>query len=563
MIHEVQSYDTNKLLGISRAFSHFLALSNQAENHHRIRKTKERLMHAEFGLSPKIDSCGGCIAQLLQEGHSKDDIFQAICNQSVEVVLTAHPTEVNRRTMLQKHQKIQDLLQEMDRPDLVAYRRKALETELKREVKSIWHSDELRRKKPTPVDEARTGLAIVENVVWNAVPEFLRKLDDVVRKQLGRSIPLNAKPIKFASWMGGDRDGNPNVTPAITLEVSLLSRWMAATLLKADVKTLRSQLSLLIASPELVQATNGAKEPYREVLRRLETRLDATLDWVNSLLFKTLRKTSEPPVLKAAELTEPLLLLHRSLVETKNEDIADGLLVDIIRRLACFGTSLLPLDIRQESTRHTEALDAITNFLGVGSYAKWDEATRRAWLEKELASKRPLLPRQKDIASYGFSATVVDTLQTFELAASLGSESLGAYVISQCQQASDVLAVTLLQQDAGMDPFMRVVPLFETLDDLERAAATVEALFAMPIYRERIGKTQEIMVGYSDSAKDAGRIAASWAQYKAQEDMVAVAANAGIELTFFHGKGGTVGRGGNPAIFKAILAHPPETINGR
>jgi phosphoenolpyruvate carboxylase len=251
------------------------------------------------------------------------------------------------------------------------------------------------------------------------------------------------------------------------------------------------------------------------------------------------------------------------LLATKNEDIADGLLVDIIRRLACFGTSLLPLDIRQESTRHTEALDAITKFLGVGSYAQWDEATRRVWLQKELASKRPLLARQKDISSYGFSATVVDTLKTFELAASLGSESLGAYVISQCQQASDVLAVTLLQQDAGMDPFMRVVPLFETLDDLERAAVTVEALFAMPVYRERIGKTQEIMVGYSDSAKDAGRIAASWAQYKAQEDMVSVAAKAGVDLTFFHGKGGTVGRGGNPAIFKAILAHPPETINGR
>jgi phosphoenolpyruvate carboxylase len=465
--------------------------------------------------------------------------------------------------MLRKHQAIQDTLEQLDRTDLTAYERNQYETELRREVTSIWHSDELRRKKPTPVDEARTGLAIVENVIWDAVPIFMRKLDDVVRHELGHSLPLDAAPIKFASWMGGDRDGNPNVTPAITLEVSMMSRWTAANLLKGDIKKLRAQLSLTTASAELIAATNGMKEPYREVLRKLEGRIDVTLDWLNANILGVPRKTLDTPVMTTAELRDPLMMLHRSLVETKNEDIGDGLLIDIIRRLSCFGLSLLPLDIRQESTRHTEALDAITRFLGVGSYAQWDESTRRNWLQTELASKRPLLPRLRDLSSFGFSLTVVDTLKTFELAASLGSESLGAYVISQCQQASDVLAVTLLQQDAGMSTLMRVVPLFETLDDLERAPDTVQALFAMPVYRGRIGRHQEIMVGYSDSAKDAGRIAASWAQYKAQEAMVAVANRYAVELTFFHGKGGTVGRGGNPAIFKAILAHPPDTIKGR
>ena len=465
--------------------------------------------------------------------------------------------------MLRKHQAVQDVLDELDRPDLIAYERDLLESELRRQVTSIWQSDELRRVKPTPVDEARTGLAIVENVVWNAVPSFLRKFDDIVTKELGRPLPLDASPIKFASWMGGDRDGNPNVTPAITLEVSLMSRWTAASLLKTDIHALRGSLSLLTGSPELIQATNGAKEPYRAVLRSLEARLDATLDFLNAHILGTPRKSVEQPITKTAELRDPLMMLYRSLVATHNAHVADGALLDLIRRLSCFGTSLLPLDIRQESTRHTEALDSITRYLGVGSYSQWDELTRRNWLATELASKRPLLPRLRDISSFGFSATVVDTLKTFELAASLGSESLGAYVISQCQQTSDILAVTLLQQDAGMYPGMRVVPLFETLDDLERAPSTVDALFSTAVYRGRIGHTQEIMVGYSDSAKDAGRIAASWAQYISQEAMVNVGKRHGVNLTFFHGKGGTVGRGGNPAIFKAILAHPPDTIQGR
>ena len=200
---------------------------------------------------------------------------------------------------------------------------------------------------------------------------------------------------------------------------------------------------------------------------------------------------------------DPLLILHRSLVETGLSAVADGPLIDTIRRVAVFGLSLMPLDIRQESTRHTEALDAITRFLGIGSYGQWDEATRRNWIQAELTSKRPLLPKNLVFEQYPefFTSTVIDTLRTFEAAAALQSESLSAYVISQCQQASDILAVMLLQRDAGVTPLLRVVPLFETLDDLERSAATVDALFSMAIYRGQIAGKQEIMVGYSDSAK--------------------------------------------------------------
>ena len=383
--------------------------------------------------------------------------------------------------------------------------------------------------------------------------------------ELGKSLPLDVSPIKLASWMGGDRDGNPNVTPEITYEVCNLSRETAARLFLDDIRHLKKELSVRNASSEVKKFTKNAREPYRFVLNDLEMRLEKTMDWaISSRYASSIQKYDENEIItESSQLMEPLQMLHRSLIDQGLSDIADGLLIDTIRRVASFGLAMLPLDIRQESNRHSEALDAITQHLGIGSYLSWNEATRREWLCKEIESKRPLLPKGACFKKLEFSPTVVDTLKTFELIAKVVPGSLGAYVISQCQQASDVLAVALLQLDAGVLQPLRVVPLFETLDDLERSAATVEALFSMPEYMNHIQGKQEVMVGYSDSAKDAGRLAASWAQYKCQEEMVKIGENHKVELTFFHGKGGTVGRGGNPALYHAILAHPPNTINGR
>lgn len=571
----MSKFDAKTLHGIARSFSNFLALANTAENFHRIRKLREILKASgsTYGLWPKEDSCAGTIQNLLQSGVAKDSIGQAMADQKVEIVLTAHPTEVNRRTMLKKYNRIKNILWQLNVQNLSPYEAKTLNESLRSEIYSIWESDNLRRSKPSPVDEARSGLAVVENVLWEAVPSFLRKLDDVMKGELGadHGLSVDKSPIKLASWMGGDRDGNPNVTADITVKVSQMSRWVAATLYKADIAELRSLLSMRLCSQELKAKTTNQREPYREVLKKLEQRLQATIDWTEEYIVfnkpyrAPVRSGPEEfqPIISSQELKEPLLLLHRSLCEVGLSEVADQGLTDTLRRINCFGVTLLPLDIRQESNRHTEVLDAITRHLGIGSYAQWNEDTRRTWLSAELASKRPLLSRNCDYASLGFSANVVETLETFKAAAKLHPESLGAYVISQCQQASDILAVTLLQKDAGMTPLMRVVPLFETLDDLQRAPATVESLFGISVYRGLINNKQEIMVGYSDSAKDAGRLAASWALYISQTSMLDVANKYGVEATFFHGKGGTVGRGGNPALFQAILAHPPNTIQGR
>lgn len=574
MVEKVSGYNNKKLLEVARSFANFLALANAAENHHRIRVLKELQLQTgtDYGLWPKNDSTAGTIRRLLNDHNvPAEKLLDALNNQKVELVLTAHPTEVNRRTMLRKLRKIKELLDLSDRPDLSNYERKNLEGKLTAEISSIWDSDFLRRTKPTPQIEAMSGLAVAETVMWDAVPNFLRRLDDVVFGETGKRLPLDYAPIKVASWMGGDRDGNPNVTPEVTLEVSMLSRWMAATLLKKDLKDLHDMLSVTVCNDEVRAAAGSEREPYRVLLKKLDARLQATLEWTqsylldNSVINRDVRAAGATPLRRTDELREPLMMMHKSLMDCGLDCVANGMLVDIIRKVSAFGLALMPLDLRQESTRHTEALDAITRYLGIGAYSQWDELTRRSWLQGELTSKRALLPRRFNHGDYPefFTPTVMDTLRTFEVAAELSEESLGAYVISQCQQASDVLAVMLLQQEAGVKPFLRIVPLFETLDDLQRAADTVNALFSMPVYRGHIGGKQEIMVGYSDSAKDAGRLAASWAQYNSQLDMISVADRHGIEVTFFHGKGGTVGRGGNPALYEAILAHPPNTINGR
>lgn len=411
--------------------------------------------------------------------------------------------------------------------------------------------------------------------------------------------------------MGGDRDGNPNVTPLVTLEVAITQRMQVARLLLNDVVTLYKELAVckgfseeLVDLAACVKKSFDRRELYRRVLGHIKQRLLATIEWcelelnklttdrpvllhVSTTAADEMMKASGAPVIETEgsvvedyglmgppdaplfdsnELTKILVIMHRSLSQGGYADVADGLLTDIIRRVGTFGLTLAPLDIRQESTRHMMAIDAITRYLGIGSYAQWDEPTKINWLQTELASKRPLFSFD-DINKLGFDDQVMDTIRTLQVASSLGPGSLGAYVISQARAASDVLAVMLLQKQCGMTPLngkqMRVVPLFETLNDLNNAPEIIETLFSLPNYLGLVRSKQEIMVGYSDSAKDAGRLAACWAQFESQEKMVKVAAKYGVELTFFHGKGGTVGRGGNPALYRAVLAHPPGTINGR
>ena len=502
-------------------------------------------------------------AKFKQHQISAQQLFEQICQLKIELVLTAHPTEVSRRTLIQKYDDINEDLARLDQQKLTPRERQAVLNNLKELICSAWQTDEIRHNRPTPVDEAKWGFTTIEQTLWNAVPKFVRELNELVQEHCESALPLEIAPIRFASWMGGDRDGNPNVTHGVTQEVLWLSRWQAADLYLRDIEDLRWELSIQACSEELRQALGYEHpEPYREYLRETRQRLKATRHWLAQKL-QGFEADDSQIIHTKSELLEPLLLCHRSLIESNLAEIANGKLLDFIYRVNCFGIELLKLDIRQESGRHRQAISAITEYLGLGNFESWTEQARQNFLIQELQSKRPLLPRHLDEPENSLiqHPDVKEVFATMRTLAAQPPESLGAYIISMAEYASDVLAVLLLQKEAGILHPLRVVPLFETLKDLDGAAATMNTLFSMPWYKQHIHGKHEVMIGYSDSAKDAGFMSANWAQYRAQEELTAVAKQHGIQLTLFHGRGGSISRGGAPTQ-QALFSQPPGSISG-
>ncbi len=547
-------------LTVARAFAHFLTLANIAEQHHRTRRRRDYQRDPEA--PPQRASFADCVRRLLASGIDADTLLATIAEMRVELVLTAHPTEIVRRTLRQQQRRIEEQLSVRDRPDLTPGERDRTVDTLRREVMLGWMVDEVKHARPSPRDEVQWGLVFFEQTLWDAVPRTLRDLDAVLHDVADRTLPTEIAPIRFGSWMGGDRDGNPNVTPEVTTQACLLARWMAADLYLGEITALRAELPLSIASAELRSEVGQVAEPYRVLLRTVCDRLRRTRDGVEQLLNGDEMDADhrEACYWQAHELAEPLRLCFRSLEETGAGVIARGRLQDVLRRLACFGLTLVRLDLRQDADRHTAAMNAITMRLGAGSYVDWDEDTRQVFLRKQLQDGAVAVTNACTPPN-AFDDAVRDVLGTFAVAASLPTESLGAYVISMAAQPSDVLAVEVLQTAAGVDPPLRVVPLFETVADLANAGTAVGRLLDLPWYAARINGRQEIMLGYSDSAKDGGRLAASWGLYRAQEDIVAACRERGVHVTLFHGRGGTVGRGGGPT-YQAIQAQPPGSIDG-
>ncbi|MBD8684594.1 phosphoenolpyruvate carboxylase [Pseudomonas sp. CFBP 13719] len=540
-----------ELLPVARAFNQFLNLANICEQYQLIRRRDEGQPEPFENLA--LDELLG---RLKSAGHSPEALAQQLLALDIELVLTAHPTEVARRTLIQKYDAIAAQLALHDHRDLTAAERNAVRERLQRLIAEAWHTEEIRRTRPTPVDEAKWGFAVIENSLWHAVPNHLRKVDAALQAATGQRLPLSAAPIRFASWMGGDRDGNPNVTAKVTREVLLLARWMAADLFLRDVDQLAADLSMQQASAPLMAQASDSREPYRAVLKQLRERLRATRNWAHASLPGD--QPGDDQVLQHnRELIEPLQLCFDSLHACGTGVIADGPLLDCLRRAVTFGLFLVRLDVRQDSTRHRGALSEITEYLGLGRYDDWDEDARIEFLVRELANRRPLLP-----TCFAPSEDTAEVLATCREVAAAPAASLGSYVISMAGAASDVLAVQLLLKESGLRRSMRVVPLFETLADLDNAGPVLERLLQLPDYRSSLQGPQEVMIGYSDSAKDAGTTAAAWAQYRAQETLVNICQAHGVELLLFHGRGGTVGRGGGPA-HAAILSQPPGSVAGR
>jgi phosphoenolpyruvate carboxylase len=548
LVDVLEHLEDKDILPIVRSFNQFLNLANIAE--------QEYFSSAEGQSEDGLDSLLRTFSKTL----GKDELTRLVQDMGIELVLTAHPTEVTRRTLIRKYDQIANTLSDRQRGDLLPYEQDKLHGRLHRLIEEIWSTDEIREERPTAIDEAKWGFAVIENSLWQAVPDFIRHLDRLTRRNLGRGLPLDLQPFRFYSWMGGDRDGNPNVTHQVTREVLLLGRWMAAELYLRDINGLSGDLSMLNATDELRSQLDDkdSRTPYRDLMQLLKKRLQATLDWTQAKLDGERTEPDANVIEHRNEILEPLMLCHRSLVDSGLSHIANGPLSDVIRRIHCFGINLVPLDIRQDGDRHVQVMDELTNYLGLGSYRSWPEEERTTFILAQLESKRPLLPRDWPVSDES-----AEVLKTCQVIACEPRETLSHYVISMAQQPSDVLLVALLLKECGMKWNMPIVPLFETLDDLDRAPVVMNKLWQMDWYREyTAGGHQTVMIGYSDSAKDAGKFAATWAQYKAQEKLVELAEGHQVQLVLFHGRGGTVGRGGGP-VEQAMASQPPGSVKGR
>ncbi|XP_058753583.1 phosphoenolpyruvate carboxylase 2 [Vicia villosa] len=575
--------DAGDSIVIAKSFSHMLNLANLAEEVQiAYRRRIKLLKKGDFGdensaiTESDIEETFKRLVTELKK--TPEEVFDALKNQTVDLVFTAHPTQSVRRSLLQKHGRIRNNLTQLYAKDITPDDKQELDEALQREIQAAFRTDEIRRTPPTPQDEMRAGMSYFHETIWKGVPKFLRRIDTALKNiGVNERVPYNAPVIQFSSWMGGDRDGNPRVTPEVTRDVCLLARMMAANLYFSQIEDLMFELSMWRCNDELriraddlhSSSKRDAKhyiefwkqvppnEPYRVILGDVRDKLYNTRERARQLLANENSDIPEETTFTNVEqFLEPLELCYRSLCASGDRQIADGSLLDFLRQVSTFGLSLVRLDIRQESERHTDVMDAITKHLEIGSYREWSEERKQEWLLSELSGKRPLfghdLPKTEEIT---------DVLETFRVISELPSDSFGAYIISMATSPSDVLAVELLQRECFVKQPLRVVPLFEKLADLESAPAALARLFSIDWYRNRINGKQEVMIGYSDSGKDAGRLSAAWALYKAQEELINVAKEFGVKLTMFHGRGGTVGRGGGPTHL-AILSQPPDTIHG-
>ena len=566
--------DVDDASGIIRAFAVYFQLVNLAEQHHRIRRRRFYALHAPE--SPQAGSLADCFDRLHRQGVKPRQLKEIVSALEIRPVMTAHPTEATRRSLLEKHRRVADLLTELDRVDLPEPALEHFARGLEREVDSIWLTDELRQFQPTVLDEVAYTLYYFDAVLFDAAPALIDELYRAAARVPRLELPPGLTPIRFGSWVGGDRDGNPNVTPEVTWRTLQLQRGLVLSKYLDAVDRLGRRLSessrFCPPLPELAEglkrdrkefpvvarrvADQHPSEPYREKLAYIEERLE-----------RALRR--EGGYETEGALVSDLDEIYESLTASGAQSAA--LVRRVMRQVRTFGLHLATLDLRQHSERHTSALVELRRLASLdGDYGRMSEGERSSWLTEELMSARPLASPRASL-----SRDTAETLNVFAVARraleEVSDKAIGSYIISMTREASDVLGALVLAKETGLygpspdDVRLSVAPLFETVDDLRRAPRVMAALFDNPAYRpvlEAHHGVQEIMIGYSDSGKDGGILTSSWELFKAQEAMWATARDHGVELRLFHGRGGTVGRGGGPS-HKAILAQPAGTVAGR
>jgi len=566
-----------------RSLTRLFQLINLAEDNERVRRIRAR--EAREWPAPRRGSIDEAVSQMAQHGVGPEAMRALLSQSEIRLVMTAHPTEARRRTTIDKLARIFHELRALD--DRLGRDVEQAHERIRATVQELWGSDELRAISPTVLDEVRGGLVHFASTLVDVIPRTYRELERALRDAYpGASIDVPPL-LRFGSWIGGDRDGNPNVAPETTVQTLELLREHCLRFLESRVETIAGRLSfserITGPGPQLASLLAFGEDNFPEMASRLE-QLNPEEPYRRAMTF--IRERVRCTAIAAApgsavaaggysepsELLADLRLVERALIEDGGEFSAAGDLRDLICQVEVFGFHFATLDIRQHVQVHRAALDEVFETLGMASgYAAMSEHERMAVLESCIADRRPLIPA--DTSRFG--AATREAIETFRMIKrALDGPHRGAidaYVISGTEAPSDVLEVLLLMKEAslaragGGDAQLRIVPLFEAGATLAAAPATLETLLATPVYRaalHAVDDHQEVMVGYSDSNKDVGYLASGWATYRAQSRIAAVLRRHGVSWIFFHGRGGAIGRGGGPTN-DAILALPPGTVDGR
>ena len=582
---ELESVDDATAVRLARAFTAYFQLVNITEQLHRWREV------TDVDSSPLTATARRLQTALDKGTIDRELISDVLARLEYRPVFTAHPTEASRRSVLELLRKIADVVTALEDPRRSASETPQLERRLAELVDLLWQTDELRVVRPEPKDEARTATYYLQSIAGQVMPDLLEELDRALGT-IGVELPVGARPVRFGTWAGGDRDGNPNVTPQVTLDVLALQHDFGLRTLITEVEDLLNEMS---ASTKIVEITDelraslehdaealpitwatierfSAEEPYRLKLSYVRVRLQRTRD-------RLLDGTPHEPgrdYLGLDELLADLTLVRDSMLAGDDRLTANGGILRLIRTATAMGLGLATLDVREHSGKHHDALAGLFDRLGEldTPYVELDRDQRKALLSQEMASRRPLVGSNRlDLPAK--SLAVLDLLGSIRTALdTYGPDVIETYIVSMTHDVDDVFAVVVLAREAGLVDLgsdtvpatsrLGFAPLFETVAELEAAGPLLEAMLSDPAYRRLVaarGDVQEIMLGYSDSSKDAGIAASQWQIHRAQRALRDLAREHGVVLRLFHGRGGSVGRGGGPT-HEAIMAQPNGSLDG-
>lgn len=571
--------DIHQAIPVIRAFTHFALLANVAEDIHRERR---RVIHVAAGEPPQDSSLAATYAKLDLAGLDSAAVTDALAGALVSPVITAHPTETRRRTIFDTQHRITQLMRlRLNGHDLTDDGRD-IERELRRNILTLWQTALIRLSRLKIQDEIETGLRYYPAAFFEVVPQVNADVRNALRSRWPDSDLLSQPFLRPGSWIGGDRDGNPNVTAEVVCLATSSAAYTALEHYFTEITALEEELSMsarLVKVSEALEALAGQcheparmDEPYRRALRVIHARLTSTATEILDRQPEHELDLGLDPYETPAELLADLDIVDESLRMNGSAVLAEDRLARLREAAHVFGFHLSGLDMRQNSDVHEEVIAELLEWAGVHSdYRSLPEPERVELLAAEVATRRPLIGDGAELSE--LARKELDIVAAAARAVKVfGPQAVPNYIISMCQSVSDMLEAAVLLKEVGLldvsgpDAYapVGIVPLFETIDDLQRGSSILEQALELPVYRAIVsvrGDSQEVMLGYSDSNKDGGYLAANWALYRAELDLVESARKTGMRLRLFHGRGGTVGRGGGPS-YDAIRAQPPGAVKG-